>query len=225
MPPLYSPEGTSIAPYTLTDAQHAAIGRLIRACAEMEDIINLRLAQLADTSEGITVLFLGRTGLASRLQLLKRLSDGKGDEAIELHRQAFENEDFANLVEMRNTVAHGRLLGVTAENRVAFVVHEIQGIDSQRLHMTVHAYEHDAFAIVASLAEYVLPQIEVLFELRSLREKRRAQDLAPHNKSQPKARRPRSPAHQPQASQELARQAKLDRKAAQRAQEKNRKKD
>src|SRR5688572_5544958 len=111
MPTTYSPKGTSIRPYELTAEQHAAIGRLVRACAEIEDIINLRLYDLADIIEGVGMVFLGRTSVVKRLELLRLLSQGRGSDAYDLYKQAFDNTDYRDLVSMRNTVAHGYLLG------------------------------------------------------------------------------------------------------------------
>jgi hypothetical protein len=223
MPIAYSSKSSSIRPYALTDEQHAAIGRLVRACAEIEDIINLRLASLAGVLEGIVLVFLGRTAITRRLELLKLISEGKGETAIGLFKQAFDNDDFRDIFGVRNTVAHGRLMGVTDENRIAFSVCETQGIDSVKVHMTVNTYNHEAFAILAAMAEDVIPQMEAAFGLTALREKRRGPTIAPHNKTLPKGQRKASPGRQPQASQNLAREAKKAGKEAQRRDPKNRK--
>lgn len=217
MPVTYSPKGSSIRPYALTDAQHAAIGRLIRACAEIEDIINLRLADLTGVTEGIVLVFLGRASISKRLEILRIASQAKGERAVDLHNQAFDNENFREVFGVRNTVAHGRLMGLTDDDHVAFSVCEMQGIDSNTVHMTVSAYNHEAFAIMAHRAEDVIPQMEAVFGLTSLRETRRGPTIDPHNKTRPKAQRKAVPGHQPQAFQERARQAKADAKDAQRA--------
>jgi hypothetical protein len=220
----YSDRGSSIRPYKLTDDQHAAIGRIIRACAEIEDIINLRLADLTGVLEGVVLVFLGRASITKRLQILKFVSEGKGIEAEDLHAQAFDNPHFRELQEMRNTVAHGRLLGLTDDGNIAFSVVETQGIDSKKVWMTAHSYGPDSFAILASQAEDIIPQMEAAFGLTSLREKRRATTLAPHSMASPPEQRGSALARQRRASQESDKKAKNARKNAQRGGPKNREK-
>jgi len=223
MPVQYASKSTSLRPYSLTDEQHASIGRLIRACAEIEDIINLRLADLVGVQEGVVLVFLGRTPITRRLEILKLASQGKGEAAIDLFNQAFDNDNFRDIFGVRNSVAHGRLMGLTDDDLIAFSVCETQGIDSAKVHMTVNCYNQDAFAILADMAENVIPQMEAAFGLTALREKRRGPTLSPHNKTLPKAQRRATPGRLPQAFQESARQAKRDRKEAQRRDPKNRK--
>lgn len=225
MPVTYSDKTSSIKPYALTDGQHAAIGRLIRACAEIEDIINLRLALLTGSPEGVVLLFLGRTSITKRLQILKLVSEGKGIEAQRLFAEAFDNPDFREIQDMRNTVAHGHLLGLTDDGNIAFSVVEPQGIDSQKIHMTAHCYNPDAFAILAHMAEDIIPQMEAAFGLTALREKRRATTLAPHNKALPKVQQGSALSRQRRASQESGKKAKTDRKDAQRRDPNNREKN
>src|SRR5688572_18270248 len=110
MPPLYSAKGSTIKPYQLTNDELAAIGRVIRACAEIEDIINLYLYKLADIPEGSGMLLLGRMAVANRIKLLGLFAQGHGAEPKRLFKEAFDNGDFRDLIKMRNTVAHGFLL-------------------------------------------------------------------------------------------------------------------
>lgn len=224
MPVTYSDKSTSIRPYALSDEQHAAIGRLVRACAEIEDIINLRLAKLAQVPEGIVLVFLGRTSITNRLKILKLVSEGNGPQAEELFAQAFDNPDWRDIQEMRNTVAHGRLLGLTEDGNIAFSVVEPMGIDNVRVHMTVNAYNPEAFGILAHMAEDVIPQMEAAFGLKALREKRRQPTLAPHNMALPPEQRGSALARQRRASQASDKAAKNVRKDAQKRDPKNRKK-
>lgn len=216
MPTTYSAKSSSLAPYTLTEAQHAAIGRMIRACAEIEDIINLRLAHLADITEGMVLVFLGRSSITKRLAILQLISQAKGVLAEKLFAEAFDNPDFRDLQECRNAVAHGNLLGVDEDGNIAFGVVELQGIDSQKVHMTAHCFHPDSFEILASMAEGVIPQMERAFGLTALRQKRREKVLAPHSKTLPKEQRGSALSRQRRASQASEKKAKTARKNAQR---------
>jgi hypothetical protein len=46
-----SATGSKLLPCELSDAQLLAIGRLIRACAEIEDLVNLYLCNLAHSAK------------------------------------------------------------------------------------------------------------------------------------------------------------------------------
>ncbi len=224
MPTAYSDKGSSIRPYKLTDSDHVGIGRLIRACAEIENIINLRLASLAGVPEGVVLVFLGRMSVTKRLQILKFLSEGRGIEAEELHAQAFDNPNFRELQEMRNVVAHGSLLGMTEASEIAFSVAEAQGIDGNKVYMTVHAYSPGAFAELADIAENIIPQMESAFGLTASRQKHRAPTLSPHSMAAPPEQRGSALSRQRRASQERDRELKKAKKDAQRNDPKNRKK-
>jgi hypothetical protein len=224
MPPTYSAKASSIRPYKLTNDQLTAMGRLIRAFAEIEDIVNLRIALLARTSTANVAIFLGRAGLANRLKILKLLSEGEGLQAEELFAQTFDNPAFLDLHSARNTLAHGRLLGLDEAGRITFQVIEPSAIDSDAVHLTAYAYSPELLADLAQRAEGLIPQMETDFGLTALRETRRAQALGPHSKAQPTGQRGSALARQRRASQESARQEKRAKQEAQRQDPKNRKK-
>ncbi len=194
---IYSSKGTTLKPYALTKADLLGIGRLIRACAEIEDIIHLYLSQLADVPEGMAILLLGRLPSSARLKLIKALGEANGGKHPKLYREAFDNDDYRSIVKCRNAVAHGMLMGMTESGEIAFQSHDTQGFDDVKLYTTVNAWPPGAFDEYAHQAEDIIPQMEEAFGLKALRQKRRAQALSPHMKSQekakPKAKRERQP--------------------------------
>lgn len=202
MPTTYSPKGSSIKPYSLTEDDHRGIGRLVRACAEIEDIINLYLCQLADIPEGMAILLLGRLPTSARLKLIEALATANGDKHRQLYREAFDNDHYRAIVKCRNTVAHGQLLGLTDAGEIAFQTHETQGIDDIKLYTTVVAFIPGTFSGLADKAEAIIPQMEEEFGLKALRETRRTPTLSPHTKSQGKGKQKAKRGHQPPPSQE-----------------------
>jgi hypothetical protein len=189
MPALYSPKGSQIKPYKLTGKQLTGIGRMVRACAEIDDIINLQIYKLSNVTEGVGIVLLGRTPTSARLKLLHTLSRAHSPEESELYKAAFDNDHYRDLVKCRNTVAHGQLLGLTDDGEIAFQVADNQGVEGGKIRMTVNAYGKCDFENLARMAEGIIPQLEAAFALRTLREKRRSPTLVPHMKAQGRGKR------------------------------------
>lgn len=185
MPATYSATGSNIRPYRLTYHQLAAIGRMMRACAEIEDIATLYLYRLADLVEGTGMLLVGRIAITNKVRLIGQFAKARGPDHVRLYKQAFDNEHFRDLLKCRNTVAHGYLLGLTDSNEIAFQVQETQGFEGQKLYTTINAYGHDDFKNLARMAEGIIPQMEEALGLKALREKRQQPTLTAHIKSQP----------------------------------------
>jgi hypothetical protein len=196
----YAPVGTDLKPYKLTQKELRDIGRLIRACAEIEDIISLYLFKLANLPEGAGSVLLGRTPSSARLKVLEAFALSKGGEAVDLFRQAFDNESYRAVVKCRNTVAHGVLLGLTDLKQIAFQVQELQGIDGNEALISVNAYARSTFGNLADQAEKIIPHMEEAFELATLRETRRSQALVPHLKARGKGTQKAGRARQPPSS-------------------------
>lgn len=174
---------TDIHPYELQSEELLAIGRLVRATAYIEYLVTLYLCQLADITEGQAIVLLGRMSASARLKLAETFAQTKGKAFSELHKEAFDNEHYHGLITCRNTAVHGFLMGKTNNGRIAFIVQESAGTDSNKVYQTVRAYLPGDFADAAFVAEGVIPQLIDRFELRPLLEKRRAQALSAHPKA------------------------------------------
>jgi hypothetical protein len=199
MPISHSSVGSEIKPYLLTKGQVLAIGRIIRACAEIEDIINLHLHRLAGIKEGLAIIMLGRLPVSARIKLAESLAMGRGSKTLEIHKACFDNDAYRDVMRCRNTVAHGWLLGLTDDNWIAFQVQETSGVEEGRVQTVVNAYKRRELFKIAGMAERLIPRLEQNLGLQALREKRRSPTLVPHLKSrtrvQRKAKRaPRRPA-------------------------------
>ena len=174
---------TDIHPYELKEPELLAIGRLVRAMAYIEYLITFYLCKSAEITEGQAIILLGRMQPSARLKLAETFAMTKGQEAIELHKEMFDNEHYHGLVRCRNTAVHGFLLGITDEGGIAFSVQESAGADNNKIYQTARAYKANDFADAATVAEGVIPQIIDRLGLQSLLEKRRAQALDAHPKS------------------------------------------
>jgi hypothetical protein len=191
MTALRSSVPTDIHPYELEETELLAIGRLVRATAYIEYLVTLYLCKLADITEGKALVLLGRMQPSARLKLAETFAETKGKPFLDLHREAFDNEHYHGLITCRNTAVHGFLLGKTDNGRIAFVVQEPAGTDSNKVYQTVRAYMPGDFADAATVAEGVIPQIINRFELRPLLDKRRAQALSAHPKAHRQQAKPK----------------------------------
>jgi hypothetical protein len=196
---IYSKTGAAIRPYALSDETLLAMGRLVRAFAEIEDIVNLHMCRLANIPEGLSLLMLGRTPMSQKLNLANVFAKARGGQAKVATDQCFDTDQFRILQQCRNVVAHGVLLGMIegeGEEFVAFRTTTPLAPDSQEVSFEVVSYRPQDFPKFAKVAEQSIPRIEALLRVRALREERLAQPLEGHSKAQPT--RPPSAKHQRQ---------------------------
>jgi hypothetical protein len=158
-----------------------SIGRLVRAFAEIEDLINLFISRLANISESKTIVLLGRTPISRKLEIAMYLATMAGPNSVTLHKFIFDSS-FLECQKCRNAVAHGILLGKTEDNRFAFLTAETLEPTGSSAIQTVISFKKKDIAVYARHAEQAVPQIEKLLQLSPLREKRLQQPLEPHRK-------------------------------------------
>lgn len=194
MPLESSSTSSKLQPCKLTDDQLLAIGRLIRACAEIEDLINLYLCRIADISEAHAIILLGRISGASRLKLAETFAVTRGEAVAAQHKACFGDQRFSDITRCRNTVAHGILLGKTENGEIAFQIHEPQA-DEGRVIQTVDAYSPDAFKVLADRAEHLIPQFVDILMLGPSLQTRQSQALGPHRRARAQAKQKAKHAH------------------------------
>lgn len=164
-----------------------SIGRLVRACAEMEDIVTLYICRLSDVSEGRALILLGRSTFRQRLEIAKYFATAKGKATLALHKRCFP-PDLQEILSCRNTVAHGTLLGQNEEGDFAFLTtNPLAPVDSYVRHV-VESYSAESISAYATLVEEAIPGLEAHLSVGALRQKRLRQHLLPHRKAQPAPR-------------------------------------
>ncbi|MEO8724312.1 MAG: hypothetical protein ABI395_12500 [Sphingobium sp.] len=181
----YSKTGSEIIPFRLNDDMLLAMGRLIRSFAELEDIISLHLCNLASISEGQSLVLLGITGISKKLALATTFANALGGSAKQVTSECFENEAWRGMLRCRNVVAHGFLLGMTEQGKVAFRTTALTGADESTVGVEVATYAPGDFKEFADIADLATRQIEHELKVTSLRAERRAQRLVGHPKAQP----------------------------------------
>lgn len=201
----YSRVGSALKPVELTGAQLQAMGRIIRAVAEIEDIITLHMCNLAEITEGQAIILMGRTNISTKLKLSFSLANALGGEAKRITDECFDNEAYRALMKCRNAIAHGLLLGQTDTGKIAFRT-STASLQGETVGIEVATYEPSAFAQFAEIAELAIQQIEGPLRVQELREARREQSLERHSKAQPT----RAPSAKPMRQRKPHREKRKD---------------
>lgn len=195
----YGNTAQKVKPAKISEQTLAEIGRLIRACAEIEDIIDLHICNLAEISESKAAILLGRTAVTRRLEIAKTLAKTREGDAFERHNHAFSNEEFGDIIDCRNAVAHGKLLGENDDGDLSFLTMNTAMPDGDAAIRIVASYPPDAIRHFATMAEGAIAPLEKLLKVEALREERLHKPLLPHRKAQPQQTAKQK--HPPESSQ------------------------
>jgi hypothetical protein len=184
MPRLYADKAEALTPAALPDETLTEIGRLVRAFADIEELVTLYICNLAEISQSRALVLLGKTALVRRLEIAEYLAYMTGKEIAALHKQIFSS-GFRESLECRNAVAHGIVLGKTNDGRFAFLTSKTElptGTSAIQLAITYH---HESIAEFAKVAEAAIPLLEKHLKLGELRAQRYQGSLLPHRKAKP----------------------------------------
>ena len=153
----YASRSAKLTPAKLTTKIFASIGRLVRACAEIEDLVTLYASYLAQVSVGHTIVLMGRTPMRTRIEIAGRLAalNGKSKQ----HKSIF-NWPFDEIIDCRNAVAHGSLLGLTPGKKLAFLTSRTLTPTGTAVLQAVEAYSEKNITAFAKKAERKVSQIE-----------------------------------------------------------------
>jgi hypothetical protein len=187
MPRTYPKTADNLRPGKLDDATFHSIGRLIRATAEIEDIVDCFIANLAGLSESRVQIFLGRTAITRRLEMAETLAKIRTDGALAAYKEAFPAE-FNDVLECRNTVAHGILLGSTDLGEFAFLTTPTGSVEGESTMRIVAAYHPLTILNFAQKAEAMVPWLEERLKVQEMRAERLQRPLMPHPKAQDRGR-------------------------------------
>lgn len=182
---VYGDKEVPLKPTKLPVKTLTAVGRLIRAFAEIEDMVTLYICNLAEINESRAVVLLGKTAITRRLEMAQYLAQMTGKKITALHSQIW-NDGFRAAMTCRNTVAHGVLLGRAPDKRYAFLTAKTEPPTGKSAIQVTVSYRHEDIAAYAKFAEDAIPLIEKHLKLQALRQARLRKPLLPHRKSQPR---------------------------------------
>lgn len=186
---------------TLNDSVLLSIGRLVRNCAEIEDLTFLFICQLAEVSESKAVAMLGRTPLSQLKKVALYLAKMRNDDALAAFKETF-NDDFDRMIQCRNVVAHGVYLGLTAEGNYAFLTADTLDPEGGAATKIVRAYSATTLDAISQASFVWIKQMTERLKLDTLRDRRIGQSLADYRKGQSKAKKPSKHPLPPQPSEE-----------------------
>lgn len=183
----YSERDTSISPATLDDDCLLAIGKIIRALAEIDDLITFYFMRLTGMSETQTLVTLGQLNIGAKIAKCETLARLAGEKAHKAHTASF-TPSFRDLLYCRNVVAHGALLGMTQDDEYAFLaLTEDPQKCREGLSFGVASYTKKTLLGWASLAPKAVSVLEHNLQLQPLRKKRLQQNcLLAHPKTRKK---------------------------------------
>ena len=169
-------EPTVLSPYQLTDELYLASAKILRAAAEIEDIVNLTVAQFADLSESKASVLLGRSPLAARIRIARKLGSLRKDAALKAFDKAFE-PPFKDFLRLRNTLAHGALLGVNDDGDIFFQTNEVSGFEDDAVVAEAIGWPPATIKFWGDKAEEYVEYIETTLQLRDKRQGQERREL------------------------------------------------
>ena len=169
----YSKVGSPLKPVKLSQETLLDMGRLIRAVAEIEDILTLHMCNVADITEGQYLILLGKIGIGAKLGYATLFANSIGGAAKQRTEESFNNEAYKALIKCRNVVAHGVLLGQTDIGKISFRTTDTASPKSGVLGVEVISYGPSDFTAFAEMAEIAIPQIEEALMVADTRAARR----------------------------------------------------
>jgi hypothetical protein len=179
---VYADGPHDVTPAVLDDQTLAEIGRLVRACAEIEDLVTFFICTLAEISETRATVLLGKIGITQRIQIARYLAQLSGDKAVSVCNDAFD-ADFQAILDCRNAVAHGVFLGTVEEGRLAFLTRKTVRPETDAARQVVEAYAPVNIALYARTAEGAIPKLEAHLQVKELRRDRYLKPLSGHPKA------------------------------------------
>lgn len=168
----YTNAAHGVQPCGLSDEDMASIGKIVRGCAEIEDILSLHLCQVADISEGQFLVLLGRATMRSKEVIAGQLAKAKSPAAHAAHKACFGSDAFDKLVGCRNAVAHGVLIGKDSDGRMLFRTATANKASDDVVAVKALKFSSDDLKAFAAIADQLVPQFETHLRTKSLREER-----------------------------------------------------
>lgn len=174
------PKQIDLPESTLTD-----IGRLVRAFAEIEDLVFLYICGLADISESRATALIGGVPLQRRIDMAGYLAKMTGKKITAIQKTIFD-KTFEEIRSCRNTVSHGKYLGVEDSGGFAFLTQKRDDPIGESAIQIVESYHPEIISQFAKMAVEAVPKIEKLLKLEASRQERVSKPLRPHKKFRPR---------------------------------------
>lgn len=184
----YSPDTVPLKPARLGNPEFRAIGRIIHACAEIEDIVTLFIAKLLDKTEAHVRVLLGQTPISKKMSIAGYLAQMLNVDDARRYDDCF-GAGFGQVLTCRNALAHGVLLGRSANGHWAFLIERAEEAVPGHAVRQVVSYRTGDLQEYAKAAEMAVVGFENHLGVTKLRSARHGRPLSPHSKAQKKGKR------------------------------------
>lgn len=183
MPRPYGKDIVDIIPGKMLRSEYTAIGRLVRACAELEDILNHWIAKLSVTPPQNLYLLLGTTPVSKKLELAWEFAQVSGTQFEQLHRNSFKHEAWDDVFATRNFLCHAVFQGRTKQGLLVFRTSKIIGRRQGHVMFSVECISAGMIEALAKVAEHAIPSLERDLGVAASREGLRQKTAGPHPKA------------------------------------------
>lgn len=151
------------------------IGRLVRACAEIEDCIFIAITALCEINEGKSTILLGRVAISTALVKVQQLTKQYAPQ-LSADLNALVSNYITQALQARNGVAHGVYIG-EKDGEYSFLTNLIFEPIDEQTHRKVFGYTEKYIASCANVAEEVIEKLVDIFGIPVLRAGRYKQHL------------------------------------------------
>lgn len=185
----YASEPTKTKHHELDDETLVYVARIIRAFAEIDDRLTLRISQLAETSESTVAVLLGTIPISSKLSKAAYFAQSVSAAEAAAHKKLFTPE-FDDWLGVRNALAHSAYFGL-ADDEVHMVFAGSKTLTPNETGPIFEARGFDKAYLkgCADLSEQFVMKMTAEFGLEPLLERRRYKELSAHPKGQHKQKR------------------------------------
>tara|TARA_R110002049_G_scaffold54908_2_gene152596 strand:+ start:2262 stop:2858 length:597 start_codon:yes stop_codon:yes gene_type:complete len=169
----------------MDDAALHATGILIRACAEIEYALEVYIACSGSLNGSFTTLLVSPLAMRRKLEVGGYLSTMVSDEKKAEWNNIFTNE-FDELIQCRNALAHGVLLGTDSDGLYNFKTSRTDIPSDGTAINLVRAYHRDFIMNMAKKAKFLAANLPDLLSIRTSFDKSLEGPILPHRKAQKK---------------------------------------
>jgi hypothetical protein len=163
-------------------ATFESIGRLVRACADLEIVVDLYIARLCRLSELEYYTLLGRTSLSGKISIAQALAENHGE--AEKIKDVF-TATVTDAIDARNLVSHGPYLGLADGGLLLFATNRAVRDDGQRVGNLAQGLSHGALREYAEALSRKLPKIIETLQVAALLRTVTQAPISPHPRSRP----------------------------------------
>jgi len=188
MPSVPVTDSEKLVPGGLSDEALLAIGRLIRAFADLEEYLNYFIELLLEISPTDATVVLSRVAISRKLEMARMLSTKQSEEDSRVFKGIFEHDMFKEIYKCRNAVAHGTLLGLHRNGDYAFLTDRSDSQENTLLRY-VYSISTESITSYATIAQQSFEKLVRANRLESWLKRYSQPTVGPH----PRARQTRTP--------------------------------